>query len=41
MVYIIIGVSVFTVFMLVKKMLREDEKEQRSLEIFNRRMGRK
>jgi len=40
MAYIVISASVFTVFMLVRRMLRENEREQRTLETFNKRMGR-
>jgi len=40
MIYIGIGASVFAVFMLVRKMLKENEREQHALEVFNRNVNR-
>tara|TARA_R110000823_G_C15640857_1_gene469804 strand:+ start:104 stop:229 length:126 start_codon:yes stop_codon:yes gene_type:complete len=38
MVYIAIGASVFTVFMMVRGMLRENEREEHALESFNKQV---
>ena len=40
MIYIGISASIFAVFMLVRKMLKENEREQHALEVFNRNVNR-
>ena len=38
MVYFAIGASVFTVFIMVRGMLRENEREEQALESFNKKV---